>query len=55
MAEAQERVKVTVFLERALWKRTKLQAVQEERDLRELVDQALREYLGKKGRNRGTR
>lgn len=50
-----ERVKVTVHLDRALWKRTKLQAVHEERDMRELVDQALREYLAKKESKGGAR
>jgi hypothetical protein len=50
-----ERVKVTVHLDRGLWKRAKLQAVQEERDLRELVDQALREYLAKREAKGGAR
>lgn len=50
-----ERVKVTVHLDRALWKKAKLQAVQEERDLRELVDQALREYLAKREAKGGAR
>lgn len=53
MTEAEERVKVTVFLSRGLWKRAKFQAVEEERDLREIVTEALEEYLSKRGGTRG--
>ena len=47
MKHVEDRVKVTVFLSRALWKRAKFQAVEEERDLREIVTDALEDYLAK--------
>ena len=53
MAEAEDRVKVTVFLSRALWKQAKFQAVEEERDLREIVTDALEEYLAKRKGSKG--
>jgi hypothetical protein len=55
VTEAEERVKVTVFLARSLWKRAKFQAVEEERDLREIVTDALEEYLSKRKGSRGGR
>lgn len=42
----EEKVKMTVEIPRSLWKRAKLRAVEEERDLRELVIEALLSYLG---------
>jgi RNA polymerase-interacting CarD/CdnL/TRCF family regulator len=45
-----EKVKMTVEVPRALWKRSKLRAVEEERDLRELVIEALERYLAEKSR-----
>ena len=47
MAE-QEAVKVTVTIDRDLWKRAKIQAIREDRDLRELVVEALQRYLSTK-------
>jgi hypothetical protein len=41
-------VKVTVVLDNELWKRTKIQAIREERDLKELVTEALERYLSAK-------
>jgi hypothetical protein len=43
-------VKMTVAIPRALWKRSKLRAVEEERDLREIVIEALERYLEGKSR-----
>lgn len=54
----EDRVKVTVHLARTLWKRAKLQAVEEERGLRELVSEAIERYLDtpkKKGAKHGAR
>lgn len=51
-----EKVKMTVEVPRSLWKRAKLQAVEEERDLRELVIDALLSYLGSvPGKKRGAK
>jgi hypothetical protein len=41
-------VKVTIVLDNELWKRTKIQAIREERDLKELVTEALERYLSVK-------
>ena len=41
-------VKVTVVLDGDLWKRTKIQAIREDRDLKELVTEALERYLSAK-------
>ena len=51
MEKREEKVKMTVAIPRSLWKKSKLRAVEEERDLRELVIDALERYLGgtKKG------
>jgi RNA polymerase-interacting CarD/CdnL/TRCF family regulator len=52
----EEKVKMTVMVPRSLWKRSKLRAVEEERDLRELVIDALERYLAeKKGGKHGAR
>jgi hypothetical protein len=51
MEKTGENVKMTVAIPRALWKRSKLRAVEEERDLRELVIEALERYLAGKSRN----
>jgi hypothetical protein len=52
----EERVKMTVMVPRSVWKRSKLRAVEEERDLRELVIDALERYLTvKKGEKHGAR
>ena len=51
-------VQVTVRIPRALWKRAKVRAVEEERDLRDVVMESLERYLGekpKKGGSRGAR
>jgi hypothetical protein len=48
MERAEEMVKMTVAIPRALWKRSKLRAVEEERDLREIVIEALQRYLERK-------
>jgi hypothetical protein len=45
---SQDDVKVTVVIARDLWKRTKIQAIREDRDLRELVIEALERYLAAK-------
>ncbi len=45
MEEAEERVKMTVAIPHSLWKRSKFRAVEEERDLREIVIDALERYL----------
>jgi hypothetical protein len=50
MEKTGENVKMTVAIPRALWKRSKLRAVEEERDLRELVIEALERYLAGKSR-----
>lgn len=39
---------MTVEIPHSLWKRSKLQAVHEERDLREIVIEALERYLAEK-------
>jgi hypothetical protein len=51
---ADEEAKVTVMLPRDLWKRAKIQAIREDRDLRELVVEALQSYLTEKEK-KGTR
>ena len=45
---ASEGVKVTVLIAKELWKRAKIQAIREDRDLRELVIEALERYLKEK-------
>jgi hypothetical protein len=40
-----DRVKTTVALDRALWKRARIRAVQEGRDLQDIVAEALVAYL----------
>jgi hypothetical protein len=55
---ADDLVQLTVRIPRSLWKRTKLRAVEEERDLRDVVMESLERYLGeklKKGGARGAR
>jgi hypothetical protein len=48
MQKAEEKVKVTVAIPHSLWKRSKLRAVEEERDLREIVIESLERYLAEK-------
>jgi hypothetical protein len=53
-----EKVKLTVEVPRSLWKRAKLRAVEEERDLRDVVIESLERYLDgvpKKGRTGNAR
>ena len=45
---ASEEVKVTVTIAKELWKRAKIQAIKEDRDLREVVIEALERYLKEK-------
>jgi hypothetical protein len=45
---AEQEAKVTVLLPRELWKRAKIQSIKEDRDLRELVIEALERYLSTK-------
>jgi hypothetical protein len=45
---ASDEVKVTVTIAKELWKRAKIQAIKEDRDLRELVIEALERYLSAK-------
>jgi hypothetical protein len=40
--------KVTVILPNELWKRIKIQAIREDRDLKEVVADALQRYLSAK-------
>jgi RNA polymerase-interacting CarD/CdnL/TRCF family regulator len=54
--EGEEKVKMTVMVPRSLWKRSKIRAVEEERDLREVVIEALERYLkDRRGGKHGAR
>jgi hypothetical protein len=46
-------VQVTVRIPRSLWKRAKLRAVEEERDLREIVMESMERYLAEKKSKKG--
>jgi hypothetical protein len=48
-------VQLTVRIPRSLWKRAKLRAVEEERDLREIVMESLEAYLRTKPKKGGKR
>jgi len=48
--ERKDRIKLTVEIPRTLWKRAKVQAIEEERDLWKIVTDALERYLADKGR-----
>lgn len=46
-------VQVTVRIPRSLWKRAKLRAVEEDRDLRDVVMESLERYLAEKKSKKG--
>ena len=53
--EKEELVQVTVRIPRSLWKRAKVRAAEQERDLRDLVMEGLERCLGEKLKKGGRR